>query len=65
MSDVVINTSSTGDDLAAYNPSKYSAVDDDSNLQAQTTIGECHLVQSTGGGDDVHDTGQQPGKTLL
>lgn len=61
--DKIQNTSSNVD-LSAYDKGKYCHQIDPEEF-GTTTGGEDRLVQSTGGGDDVRDTGQQPGKTLL
>jgi hypothetical protein len=66
MTDHVSNTASPNVDLGDYDPQKYCH----NNIEHQGAegigiAGEGNLVQSTGGGDDVRDTGQQPGKTLL
>lgn len=53
MSDKVQDTSGYGD-IAAYDTSKYSRVEADSNDQSTvTTGGEDHFVRNSGGGDDA------------
>lgn len=52
MSNVVRDTSGN-DDLASYDPGKYSQVESDSNLQATVTIGEGHIERRSGGADDA------------
>lgn len=60
-----IQNASANVDLSAYDPQKYCHNIEHQGAEGIGIAGEGNLVQSTGGGDDVRDTGQQPGKTLL
>jgi hypothetical protein len=65
MSTQIQDTSSGAGDLAAYDTSKYSQVDPDSNYQSTvTTGGEDRLITRSGGADDQQDTGQSGGREI-